>query len=314
MLERMIHGNSVLCCFLLLASTGCRCSEPTFGPDEAARICLTLQTCSAREFSSTYGNTLEACTTTPSPILPWPGTLERTPVFTSGLEEPFGDLYRCLLEAQGDCRRAAACWALDGDAGTCRGNYGILNGSCRNQTLSGCTLDSQRFEVNCARYSETCTDLNFFGSFNVCAAAKCPAVPTCRGDVAEFCSGSTLLLWDCSRTGRKCEAPLDGGNAGCVLGEKTCDPPSGRRCEGTVAISCEGLGLEARTDCALNPTRRRCEAGECVDTGKECAALPASCEGSAVKFCQDGFLKKLDCASAGFGECDAGRCLQKSGL
>ena len=299
---------------MLLTLTGCRCSGPTFKPDEAARICMTLQACSPREFSANFGASLEGCTTNPSAIIPWPGTLEREPVFTSGLEDPFRDLYRCLLSASGDCTKAAACWALDGDAGACTRRSGLLEGSCQDQTLSGCNLDLQHFEVDCSRYSATCTDLNFFGSSNICASSTCPATSTCRGDVAEVCSGSTLLLWDCARSGMKCQVNPDGGSAGCGYGDKTCAPSSGRRCEGTVVVACEGLGLEARTDCARSATRKRCEAGECVDTGTECRALPSTCESGSVRFCQDGFLRKVDCESSGFGPCDAGMCTEKSRL
>ena len=96
-----------------------------------------------------------------------------------------------------------------------------------------------------------------------------------------------------------------------MLGEKKCDPMAWRRCDGTVSVVCEGLGFESRTDCAENPTHRRCKEGECVDTGTQCAALLATCEGSAVQFCQDGFLRKLDCVGAGFGGCDGGVCLAK---
>ena len=167
---------------LLLVFSGCRCADPIFAADDAARICMTLQTCSPREFSSTYGNSLEACTTTASPLLPWPGTIERSPVFTTGLDEPFRDLYQCMLEAHGDCAKASACWALDGAPGQCSAPSGIINGSCSDDgQLSGCNLDRQRFGVKCAEYSAVCTDLSFFGSFNVCALAKCPAAPTCRG-------------------------------------------------------------------------------------------------------------------------------------
>lgn len=295
----------------LLTVSGCRCSDASFSPDEAARICMTLQACSPREFSSTYGNSLAACTTNPSLILPWPGTLENKPVFTTGLEEPFRDVYRCMLEAKGECAKAAACWRLDGDAGACTFGSGITRGNCSNNTLSGCTLDSHRFQVNCEDYQATCTDLNLFGSFNICAAQTCPAVPTCRGNQAGFCSGSTVLLWDCSRSGRTCQVSEDGG-VGCRVGEKTCNPSAGRRCDGDVVVACEGIGFEARTDCAKSPTFRRCVEGECVATGSECTLVSApTCEGSAVKFCQDGYLTKIDCAGAGFGGCDAGACLPK---
>lgn len=293
---------------LLLMMSGCRCSSPTFNADEAARICMTLQTCSPKEFSANYFNSLEACTTTPSPILPWPGTMEREPLFTTGLEAPFRDLYRCVLAAQGDCSRVAACWALDGDAGSCANRAGLVNGNCEGETLAGCTLDGQRFQVDCVRYSQTCSSLNFFGNFEVCAAKQCSGPTRCQENKAELCSGDSVVLWDCEKAGKKCEERADGGGATCVFKDKTCDPKLEARCEGSVAIACEGLGFEVRVDCAANPTRRRCEAGACVDTGTECSNLKATCEGSAVKFCQDGFLRTMECARLGLGRCVAGRC------
>ncbi len=293
----------------LIVFSGCRCADPVFGADEAARICLTLQACSPQEFASTYGNSLEACTTRPSLVLPWPGTMESSPVFTTGLDKPFRDVYKCMLDARGDCAKASACWALDGAAAQCSAPTGIINGLCGNDDrLSGCNLDRQHFEVSCPRYGAVCTDLNFFGNFNVCALSKCPAARTCRGTQAEICSGSSMLLLDCARSGKRCEVSTDGGGATCVPGQTKCDP-MGRRCDGTVSVVCDGLGFESRTDCAENPTRRRCKDGECVDTGTQCSAAIASCEGTKVQFCQDGFSRKVDCVGAGFAACDAGACV-----
>ena len=292
-----------------LVCCGCRCGNAVFSADEAARICLTLQTCSPEEFAATFGNSVEACTGTPSQLLPWPGTLEVAPLFTTGMDTPAADIYRCMLEAHGDCAKAGRCWAPDGDAGSCTQRIGLTNGSCRDKTMSSCTLDGQRLEVSCP---SACESVGSFGLFGVCAVAKCPsrAELKCRGDQAEVCTVNALMLLDCARLGKKCESLTDGGGAICVTGDRTCDPMAGQRCEGTVAIVCEGLGFESRIDCANNATHRRCSEGRCVETGTECFDLKTRCEDTALQFCQDGFLRKLDCVGAGFGGCDGGACTE----
>lgn len=295
----------------VLGFTGCRCNGPVFAADDAARVCVTLQTCSPREFAATFGNSLEVCTTTPSPSFPWPGTLETKPLYTTGLDSLLRDVYQCLLDAHGDCAKASACWALDGGPVACTQRSGLDNAVCRGASLTGCTLDGQNVAFDCARSGAVCTQLGAFGSFSFCALATCPAGLACRGSQAELCSGNALMLYDCARAGKKCETEADGGGATCVLGERTCDPRAEPSCEGTVAIGCEGLGFETRTDCALNATHRRCEAGRCVPTGTECFDLQPDCYGSAIQFCQDGFQRRVDCAAAGFVGCDAGRCAAK---
>ncbi len=298
----------------LIALSGCRCGTAAVFPgDQAALICITLQTCSPREFQTTFGDSLEACTTTSSPAFPWPGTLETSPPMATGLNEPLRAIYQCLLEAHGDCASAGDCWAVGGNPGRCTNRWGVDQSSCTDQTLSGCTRDGQRFEVNCARTEAVCTSNAFGVSFNACAIATCPPKSElkCRGTQAELCSGNAVLLWDCARAGKKCEVLPDGGGATCVTGDRTCDPMAGRRCEGTVAIGCEGLGSEVRVDCAASPTHRRCDLGECINTGKTCAGLEPTCDDSSVQFCQDGDVRKVDCAGAGFRGCDAGRCFPK---
>lgn len=289
------------CAVLLLGLSGCRCSTEDFQPDQATRICLTLQSCSPREFQATFGGSLEFCTTNTSPGVPMPGTIEAAPAVTTGFDQPLRDLYRCLLEAKGDCTRAGACWALSGDAGACGFPSGIASARCGGALLSGCTTDGHTFRVDCARYDAGCA---YLGSYFACALDKCSGPTRCRGSSQEVCLGNALVLVDCARDGQRCEE-RDGG-ARCVS-DVACARGAPGRCEGTVAIACPN-GFESRTDCAANPTRKRCEQGACVETGAECSGLRGSCEGQAVEFCQDGFVRRVDCVSAGFAGCDAGAC------
>jgi len=54
---------------VVLSSSGCTCTGP-FSPNDAAQICVTLQTCNPREFRSLFGGTLESCTSEPSGFVP----------------------------------------------------------------------------------------------------------------------------------------------------------------------------------------------------------------------------------------------------
>lgn len=292
----------------LLALGGCRCSTADFSAEEAARVCLTLQACSPKEFGATWGGSLEFCTTNLSPLVPTPGTLEASPAFATGLDQPMREIYRCLLGARGDCTKAAACWTLDGATGECTAPPGLSSSRCGGDLLSGCTLDGQRFRVDCARYDAVCAEASFFSSFNVCAIARCGPVAGCRGSAKELCLGDAVLLEDCARDGQRC-ALLDGGPQ-CVS-DRACASGTESHCEGSVVVLCQPNGFESRTDCARNPTRRRCKGGACVETGTECADLRVTCEGSAVNFCADGFVRQVDCLNVGFAGCDAGACVAK---
>lgn len=295
----------------LLALGGCRCSGAgaDFTADESARVCLTLQACSPREFLATWGGLLEFCTTNVSPLVPTPATLEPSPAFVTGFDQPMREIYRCLLEAQGDCAKAAACWTLDGGTGDCTSFPGLSSARCGGNLLSGCTLDGQRFRVDCARYGAVCTAASFFSSFNVCALGRCGPVLGCRGSSKELCLGDAVLLVDCARDGQVCQA-VDGGEPQCVSDQR-CDAGLESHCDDSVVVFCQPNGFESRTDCARNPTRRRCQAGRCVETGTQCVDLRVTCEGSAVNFCADGFVRQVDCPQAGFAGCDAGACVPR---
>ena len=289
---------------LLVTLAGCRCSQEDFQPDDAQRICLTLQACSPREFQTTFGGSLEFCTTNPSPGLPTPGTLEPHLAVTSAMDQPMRALYRCLLDARGDCAKADRCWALDGDAGTCNFPSGFQNASCDRSVMTGCTLDNALLRVDCARHDAGCT---WLGAFAGCALTTCQRrAMRCVGDERELCIGNGVFMADCARDGQRCEELRDGGTR-CVS-DVACARKDLGRCEGSVAINCLNE-FESRTDCALNPTRKRCDKGVCVETGTQCSGLRASCQGTQVQYCHDGFTRQVDCVSAGFAGCDAGACV-----
>jgi hypothetical protein len=287
---------------LFLVLSGCSRSKELFPADEAQRICLTMQACSPLEFQRSFGGSLEFCTTNPSPGFPLPGTIESPQSVTAGLDRPLGDLYGCMLDAGSDCAKAGRCWAFGLDAGECSFARGLQSSFCNRSVMSGCTLDGQPLAVNCALYDAGCV---WLGAYAGCSLGPCTARPGCRGEVRELCIGNSIFLEDCSRNGQRCEN-RDGG-ARCV-GEVACARKDLGRCEGTIAISCPNE-FEARIDCALNPTRKRCDKGVCVETGTQCSGLRETCEGTAVKYCQDGFTRKVDCVSAGFSGCDAGACV-----
>ncbi|MBI3181872.1 MAG: hypothetical protein HYZ28_06985 [Myxococcales bacterium] len=296
---------------LPMLGAGCTCSGPAFGRDDAARICMTLQACSPKELNYIFGGSIESCTSETSPYLPLPGTLESNPPVKTGLEQPIREVYSCLLSARGDCTKANRCWALSGEGGSCTPE-GLERGRCEGAVLTGCTRDGHRFSVDCARFGGVCGRTSFFfAAFNACGLERCSAdrKPVCRGNSVEACLGDTLALADCGRVGRRCAVPADGGDPQCV-GDKSCSGTESR-CEGTVAISCPDE-KESRLDCSARPTYRRCESGRCAYSGNECSTDAPACEGDAVRFCQDGFIRRFGCGGEGFGPCDAGRCAAKS--
>ncbi len=296
----------------LATQAGCSCSGPAFSRDDAARICVTLQACSPREFAFIFGGSLENCASNSSPYVPLPGTLESSPPLKTGLEQPIRDVYACLLASRGDCAKANRCWSLVGEGGSCAPDA-LERGQCNGSVLSGCTRDGHRFAVDCARYGGVCGRISFlFASFNACGLERCGEGrnPVCRGNSAEACLGEMLALADCGRQGRRCEVPADGGSAQCV-GDRPCARADLPRCEGSVAVICPADEKESRVDCAASPTRRRCESGGCANSGNECSNTAPSCEEDTLVFCQDGFLKRFSCTGEGFGRCDAGRCLPK---
>lgn len=290
---------------------GCSCSA-ALTPDEAVRACVTLQVCSPLEFARQFGRTLENCTTDSYMPLPWPGTLENAPEITTGLEPALKQLYTCLAASRGDCARAERCWAPAGEPGACSPNAGLQSGTCQGEVLSGCSTDGHAFAVDCAHGGGVCgrTDF-FFATYSACGVERCEArsAPTCRGGLLELCEGETVWRVDCARTGARCVPGENGVGASCV-GVKQCFS-SGSACSGSTVVSCMADGHEWRRDCTAGPTRKRCSDQDCVATGTECRGEPETCEGTAVRYCRDGYLSRFDCVGEGYGACSAGACTAK---
>ena len=297
----------------VLVGHGCSCSS-NLSADEAAKACVILQACFPAEWrNGSFGGTLSTCSTG-ALLPPTPGALIGNPAVTTGLEKPLADIYRCVLGAGGDCTKAGLCWARSGTGGTCSPAGSIQRGTCTGQVLSGCNADGLTFRVDCAAWGETChEDSIFFARVSICDVGACPMGRTqCRGSVAESCQGQGLWLLDCASAGLSCVLPADGGGATCDT-TGTCEPAPAT-CEGSVAVSCS-LGKPIRQDCARSGTRKRCEAGTCVETGNECSVLSdrPACDGTTLRFCQDGFSRSLDCAGLGFKACQSGACVATTG-
>ncbi len=268
-----------------------------------------LQACFPAEWrGGLFGSDLSACSTGTGTWLPTsPGALTGRQPVTTGLEGPLLDIYRCLLGAGGDCAKAGACWARTGQPGSCSPATSLQRGTCTGQILSGCTADGVAFAVDCASYGGTChEDSVFFARVGMCDLGACPPTTQCRGAEAETCMGPGLFLGDCGTAGLACVSDPDGG-ARCHTSQ-TCDAGAAS-CEGAVAVSCSA-GMPIRSDCARNPTLKRCERGLCIETGNECTVSGdrAACDGTSVRFCQDGTRRTLDCAALGFASCRAGAC------
>lgn len=295
----------------LLSILALACPSPNgvFTAEEAARICASLQTCSPREFQFNFGNSMQACTTVTSIVAPSPGALEAS--LKVGSEKVWGQIYKCILDAHGDCSRVTACFAPGAPSNSCV-PASLQRGACNGETLAGCTADGRTFAIDCASQDAVCVGLTLIGApVNICAVARCPATRAelqCRGTFREGCLGDAVVLGDCTRLGGRCEVVTDGGEPQCV-GE-TCSVDFPGRCEGDVAVSCVS-GLVSRSDCATNAPARRCDKGRCVPSGNECADEPEACSGPALTFCQDGFKRELNCIGAGFSGCSAGACVSK---
>jgi hypothetical protein len=305
--------NGILAMAMAWTISGCTCTGP-FSPNDAAQICVTLQTCNPHEFRSLFGGTLESCTTEAGGFVPLPGSGNAGGLLTNGLEGPMHAIYSCLLSAHGDCSKAGACWALNGSPASCKADA-LSDGTCTGNVLSGCTADGQAFAIDCSKYGSTCGKSNvWFWQYSTCGVGACPpdsSALVCEGDKAEVCNGKLTGLLNCGAVGWKCQENLDSGVPECT-GGAACDPHVQDTCDGTVAIQCSSDGRQSRFDCASQATKKRCESGSCALTGNACTSTTQpTCDGVFLTFCQDGTLKRFDCSAGGFGACKDGECLPK---
>ena len=302
----------------LVAACGDNVPPPassTFTADEAARICATLETCFHLEWGAVWGGSMYDCTTAGAAIAA-PGGLQPSPLAIDGFGGPLTDLYRCILTVDGDCAAAGRCLALDGPAGSCAPTAGLENGVCNGTMLSGCTDDGYAFGVDCARYGEICGQYSFFfNTYNACLLGAC-ASPNgeCIGSIAKGCTQASLISFeiDCARAfGGSCELNTHGFPT-CVGGGPACSPGTKPSCDGNVISGCDANGRAIQYDCAAMATQRRCDDQHgCVPTGDECGEedAPEWCDGASLVFCQDGFVREVDCRSIGFSGCAIDRCV-----
>ena len=294
---------------LAVGLTSCSCNQQRLSADDAAKVCVVLQACFPSEWrGGLFGSDLSSCSTGTGTYLPTsPGALIGKQPLTTGLEGPLADIYRCMLNAGGDCAKAGNCWARSGSHERCSPGS-LQSGTCTGQVLSGCTADGYPFGVDCASYGGTChVDSVFFARVGLCDLGPCPTTTTqCRGSEAESCVGPGLILGDCAAAGLACTVEQPGGARCSSPNTCTTEPPT---CDGTVTVRCAS-GLPFRTDCAKNPAHKRCQAGVCVETGSECTVSGdrATCDGTLVKYCRDGFRRELDCVALGFPSCSGGAC------
>lgn len=286
-----------------LVLSGCA-KTSFFAADDAELICMSMQVCAPSEFSARFGGNFAACASTAVEGLPVPGAIR----VNAGLGPPFRELYACLLAARGDCVKADQCWSADpARRGTCTNRFqGLFSFTCEGDVLTTCTRDGQRFAADCARWGLKCSR----GDGSLGIGASCTpgcASERCDGSVALRCAGDIPFTQDCARTGEKCS--MVEGKATCVA------PASGGLC----TLACEGTRVVSQCgsarvtfDCETElPTSNRCEQGQCVTTGTECASGTSMCAGDRALFCRDGFERQFDCVGEGFGPCVNRACSKK---
>lgn len=252
---------------------------------------------------------MESCTTQTSIVVPSPGKLGAPASFVVGSEKVWEQIYKCMLDAHGDCGRVSACLAPGASSRSCDPAADLARASCQDDVVTGCTADGQTVSIACSSHQAVCVGASLIGApINVCGVGRCPATAAelkCRGNAREVCLGDALLLADCAALGLRCEVS-DGGEPQCV--GQTCGADFAAKCEGDVAISCVA-GVVNRLDCATNPAASRCDTGLCVRSGRECNDQADACSGSKLTFCRDGFKREVDCVGAGFRACSAGVCV-----
>jgi hypothetical protein len=283
-------------------------SGGSLSQSQAAAVCVVAQTCFPAEWASGFfGGTLAECASGGGILPPEPGSLTGSEAVITGLEGPLEDIYRCIA-ASDSCAEAGNCFGRDGTEGTCTPPGSLASGSCDGAALEGCSADGVAFDVDCEAYGESChEDSIFFATSAVCDLGDCPTRTQCEGSEAQVCEGQGFWLADCGRLGLSCVVPPDGGGAEC-WGPGSCDGGT-PTCDGNVVIACSE-DVPVREDCSQNPTFQRCQAGACVETGNQCtvATNQASCDGTKVKLCQDGFFREVDCVPLGFSGCQGGAC------
>lgn len=125
----------------------------------------------------------------------------------------------------------------------------------------------------------------------------------CSGNTAIWCAGETILRQDCTASGLTCDRN-DRGLHRCVVPPDPCgDETLAGRCEGDMAIWCEGREI-IRQDCA--DWGMSCgDAGRgqqrCVERDDPCEgeSLSGRCQGNVAVWCEDLRVLRQDCTGDG---------------
>jgi hypothetical protein len=168
-----------------------------------------------------------------------------------------------------------------------------------------CVLRSQG---NCAAV-QSC-----FGAISDCTSSDFTAY--CKANVAYTCDllDKRVYTLDCSHAGLKCQ--VDKANP--FAASCGCDGAFQRRCDGNVAVSCQG-GQAIGVDCAARGMV--CNEGACQfgQSPQSCdpRTFAAKCEGATALQCQkaDGkgehYVARVDCAQqTTLRRCEAGSCVR----
>ena len=145
----------------------------------------------------------------------------------------------------------------------------------------------------CGGSCGTCTP----GTKCILGACKVPcgdvtSLGTCQDESLSICVSGNLLKINCSESDLFCVEDEETGQASCGT---NCTPT----CLGT---ECGGDGCGGTCgDCTAGMV---CQLGHCVAVETECGIVTADglCEGTALKFCQDGVLYTVECSDFG-GTC-----------
>lgn len=123
----------------------------------------------------------------------------------------------------------------------------------------------------------------------------------CKGNVAYSCDlihqkdGWEQAL-DCSKGGLKCGVKDTGTTKVAVCGGGTCSGTTSV-CDARRRITCVGGALEI-DDCPEQQLQCRDPAvGKCEGTGRSCASIKSTCNGSSLVSCREGYVQEIDCAA-----------------
>lgn len=317
----------------LLAALGCACSpalvpEPTdAAPDAAADAVDTLPA----PLPITEDEHVAACARLSACM---PESARELSVCASSYVYFVGDsqfaelalLVRCVNSAGSDCTRVRACTNLGVSPEPCDPVTTVPR--CDGEVARSChARTGLTYGVDCAAIGQHCA-IDRLGRA-LCGLGSCPigSPDYCEGNRLVQCIDAVLTFADCERAGMRCvstgsipseDAGTGASPARCAGRGDPCNPATfGQGCFGGLLRACLG-GYAAQIDCAVVVPAYRCVEDEsgaprCARSATpECMADPVKgttfaehCEGSALVYCRDGIVSRLDCISLGFARCEA---------